>query len=1226
MCISNFTLCSESASKSCVSDKAFSFSGEKCAAQDMSCCQNKTLDYGNYDYEHISGFMTYTTSGFKRILIECEEHQLQLEPGDVFGVRFSASGPAAALKTSLSGSSFYYSSSVVNRTSSTTLRGNRLPSTDDSPTQVPYVPAIALVHSAHSESRLENVYQAVGHENIILSVGNSIARVNYTKSICLQETITGLQLDLPEAFPYGEIVNLTAGVEKGTNVTFIWDFGDKSNATSLTPWVTNVYNSVGEKTVKLQAGNNIALQALWCSVVIQERIAELRFKNDSLLAIENGTTARIAWMLFNGSHVNFNITITYPTGEVHSRNLTDAKAPGARFFAIYKRNLTETGWYLITITATNKLNNMIIAGNLSVQYAVQGVVINYPRILKTNETFNFTILPHQGDEMARYSLQTMDGKITNTSEKVIPHVYTKAGKYNVILIAINDVSSMVINCAEIIVQDVIDGLQYTSFNHNVAVQAEAEIYWRLTQGTGLYILIDYGDGITKLVNGSLSVSDVFVAISKHNYTKPGEYHVEINVRNLVDNQTINTTVYVETPGQGPGLALGRGTLAKAEGGPCTRVLYVAVNDSVTATATASNGTNMNGLIDFGDDSIDRRLYFRREFPDDGWTTNHSYSTAGVYNISVTFFNRNPQNISYTCRVIVQYPVSVVIVTSNSPRRSSDSTVTLDVSFPGYEPSGPLSYQWKHGDNTSTLLQNNKTKIHTYPNKCGVYIATVNVSNEISYGIGIEEIVIQDEVQGLEYFANYTEYVNTCGPEFSLPHNIFPADYKVSFNASITSGTNVSFNWSFLDDGDYRLGMRSSYKFRNFGVNKVQIMAKNNVSNQTKEFSITLEKSILGVVLTNDGPSVQKQALNFTLQVEQVGDDSCFSIDLKDDVEGDDETPSTLVYFKSSSSPLNPCQSKHEIIQSPQRFSHIYSEAQKYDVTLKARNRVSCHIIPHPVAVAKGRCIFPIISAPGIGLNIANGTRFKRSERIIIKTLNKINCFDLNTEFRWEVYKMCEVGSQPVRLTVEEKPGLQHINKTRPELTFPPRFFHYCKTLELRFMINMTKADGVFSEKKMYIVIEKSPLIATIKGGSERTVGNEEPVEIDASHSYDPDNSSEGPMDSDCKFAWFCKREDEIYTLPKDLNNLPPIPTTPPQVNTTGNSSAGNFTENLGGCFGYGPGQLNVNSPKITLNTVKMTPNTTYDIRFVMTKEGRGAFFADQRIKVLPGDPPSLSVE
>ena len=750
--------------QSCDGGKKFSLTSGRCTEQNMTCSHNTTLGFGDFDYYKISSYMVYTTSGPKRILIDQSNQRFRLEPGDVFGVRFPHSGPTAALKTSSSGSTLFYSSSMVNDTNSTTLRGNRFPLTTESPSQMSYTPAIAFFYSVDSESKLEHVYQNIGHANVTTSIGNSITRVNDTKSICLQEDIKGLQSYFPEVFPFGEAVNVTGGISQGSNVTFYWDFGDKNNATSLIPWVTHVFNhTVGLKTVSIIAGNDIRMEAVSCTVLVRERILGLQFKDTTLLSIENGTTAEIAWILLNGSHVDFTLNINhqYLDGFIVSKNMTNVKAPAATFFCKYNTTLTQPGWYRIEITASNRLDSVTLVGNLSVQRVVHGVTMDSPKILKTNQTFNFTIPPHQGDEV-RYLLNTMDGNIINTTERLIPLVYTKAGRYDAYLIASNDISSVAVKCGQITVQDVIEGLQFISFNHTVAVQAQAEINWILTQGSELEILVNYGDGSSTFVNWSLSVGDVFVAISKHNYSKPGEYLVTINVTNLVDSEEINTTVYVETPGNGVILAIGRYNLITAGNDSCDGTLYVRVNDSVTATATVENGTNIYGYMDFGGNSSVRVRYFHREFPGEGWTERYSYSLAGEYNITITFSNRNPGDVNQFCRVIVQNPINVVMVTSDSPKKRTERNLTFTVSFPGsLQPSGPLHYRWRYGDDTAQeLVKDNRTKIHSYPDTCGIYIATVNVSNKISFGLGQAEVVVQDEVKDLKCFANYTKILKT----------------------------------------------------------------------------------------------------------------------------------------------------------------------------------------------------------------------------------------------------------------------------------------------------------------------------------------------------------------------------------------------------------------------------------------------------------------------------------
>ena len=1199
----NASICPARKPVSCDNDEKFSFTEGQCTKQSESCSDNTTVAQGNFDYEHISSYMVYTTTGHKFILIETKSQRLQLQEGDLIGVRFPTTGPAAALKTSSSSFSFLYSSSVLNTTGTQTLRGNRLPLTEESPTKVNYAPAVAIRYSAASETYFEHRYQKAGHEKVSFTLNNAREKSSFTKEIAVQESITGLELKLPDALPSAEVVNISADLLYGTSVSYLWDFGDGKNVTTTTPWVTHRYEATGTVVVNLIATNRVSLVSIWCSTVVQEKIAGLEFRHNALLSIQNGTTASIGWLLRNGSHVDFNISVESPEGENHTANLTNAKAPGATFFAIYKTNITNPGLYLVTITAVNKLGHANITGNLSVQRVISGVSVIHPGIVKTNQTFNFTILQHQGEETANYVLLTMDGNTANTTEKVISHTYRKGGRYKVALIASNDISSSVAHCQEVIVMDVIEGLEFESFDHNVGVMAEAQVHWKVSQGSEISILVDYGDGDRKPFKENITVADIFLAISSHNYSAPGDYLFQVTVSNQVDNKTINTTIHVETPVQGKH-AVGRGSLQKAEGGPCAKggVLYIAVNESVTATATVSNGTNVNVLFDFGTGSLNNVTYFHREFPENGTTAKHLYSEAGEYNITVTLFNRNPDNVTSTCRLIVQNPISVVKLQSNSPRPSSPGAVNFSVEFlTRYQPSRPLNFNYSFGDNDYQNDKNKDNITHYYPGQ-GVYIATVNVSNEISSGSASVEVKVQDKVYGLNFTAHVTDYVNECrGQKHFIPQKgVFPLEYDIFFNASIINGTNVTYTWNF-PDGHKIEGISCRHKFSKTGDYTVSLLAKNEVSNDTKEMNITVEESILGVRLKNDGPAVKGKYLNFTLSVKQKGNNSCFEIDLKD---------SETRYYYKTGTPSVSCDEAIDL-KSTGNFTHIYKVVGDYNVTLTAENRVSCVWIRNhesKASVVERPCFYPEIRAE-IGTSKKTSTKYKRSKKIDIKTTNVIDCYNFSTHYEWRIDQLLDVGPKKIQRN--------YINTDKSDLYIPARGLDY-GLYELTFRIDMKVEPGVFTEEKFYIEITPSELVAIIDGGTERTVGEVAPLVLNATKSNDPDSNP--PNNSYYKFAWFCKQDnDSNYTLPTNLTNLPPIPVPPPQTNKS--SDVG-----LGGCFDYGPGQLNFTSQKlITLNTSLMTANTTYIIRFVMMKDDRHKF-ADQIVKVRPGDPPTLKIE
>ena len=422
----------------------------------------------------------------------------------------------------------------------------------------------------------------------------------------------------------------------------------------------------------------------------------------------------------------------------------------------------------------------------------------------------------------------------------------------------------------------------------------------------------------------------------------------------------------------------------------------------------------------------------------------------------------------------------------------------------------------------------------------------------------------------------------------------------------------SYTWSF-PSGVNKTNSSCTHKFKNEGKNPIVLTAENAVSFETINILLELEKEIQNVSFVNDGPSTQNNLVNLTLSMTQDGQDSCFLIDLRKTNEGKIKK---LRSFQSTGRLVVECKDVKKVVSESETFPATYKSEGKYSVFLYARNRVSCVYQVSEVAVARGFCTYPVISVPGFQEGVIRD--FKRSEKISIKTHTVLNCFNYSTSLRWEVLKKCD-GQQPILVT-------KGIDVDRSELLIPARFFNYCSEVEARFTVNMTEAPGVSKVKTVKFAIIESPLRAIIYGGSERTVGSKHSVEIDARRSYDPDAAT---THRDWKFAWFCHRTDDNYTVPANLTNLPPVPTAKPATNGTGNDSKVNATngtsKDLGGCFKFGPGRMNFTSLKITFNASKMKAGQSYVITFAMYKKGRKMQKTTQQIDVKPGDPPTLTI-
>ena len=1204
LCINQHDACPTTVSKSCDNQAVFSFSQGVCGKLDNSCYRNNTIIEGNYDYTRVANYLVYVTSGQKRLVFKHESKPVHVSEGDVIGVHFPDSGFAATLKTISSGFALFYPNSIVNKTGTLSLRSYRSPLTVDSPQTVYFLPAVEILYSTKSKLTISFLFSTPGNQRVSLSIGNKLLKTERKLWVTLQEAISSLNLTSPEVIPSNETTNLTSLVKGGTNVTYFWDFGNGTNITTKFPWVTHVYKATGPVTVKLVAMNKVSLNSAWCSSLVQERIKHLKFERNALRSIENGTTAFIGWQLRRGSQVEF--SIDFGDGSNLTSNSTYMKIPGATLFAIVKKNYTLPSVYQVTITASNLINNLTITGNLSVLQPLSAIAATYPSIVRTNETFNITILPHKGNEV-RYTLRLTDGTRKNSSQRIIPHLFSVAGRHKFVLIAANDISSATLKCNEVSVFDGIEGLELVNLNRSVGVNQSVSLRWRLNQGTEVNVLVDFADGCKYVLEQNVTIADVFEVVSLHNYSKPGEYFINITASNPIDSDSVNAKVDVETPVSGLELAVARGLRDEIEDHLCTETLFIKVNETVTARATIANGTAVNLLWSYGDGS-NKSVYFKGHFPAFGVNTNHSYRLEGEYNISVTSSNRNPGKIVTACHVIVQYPVTKLRLTSNAPR-PVNGTVNLNVSTLGHRPTGPFSYHWIFGHGYEKT-GNTDVVEHRY-GKHGLYNVSVNVSNEISFGVASLQVEIQQQITGLDCSSHVTNYVNDVTrasheESFVPAQGWFPVEYDVFFNASIKNGTSVTYVWNFDDDSDGHTTEANHclHKFTSPRQYRVVVTAKNNVSSESSECNITVEESIWNVTLRNDGPGVINQTINFTLTWEKAGTDSCFNIQLK---------PDWHVFYKHGSpSDCNRTAGNILAVRSaPIEFA--YKQKGVYSVKLTATNNVSRVVIDHDssrAVVTKDLCQYPGIEVIGIGRSLESKTVFNKSQSIDIKTLNSISCYNESTKFRWELYKLNESNTL-VNLTKEK---IEKLTTNRSTFHVPARFLPY-GNYALRFSIQMIAEEAIKTTQNGFIQIEQSPLFVFIKGGSERTVAHNRSIVFNATDSHDPDMAERGDLlAKDYHFEWYCKRHGGNYKKHR-------IPTSPP---ATSDDCFHNHTES----YGYEPELLKYSESNatLTLNTIMLTAGSSYTLSVVFKNRGRpkGAEFY-QKIEVQTGDPPELSV-
>lgn len=297
-----------------------------------------------------------------------------------------------------------------------------------------------------------------------------------------------------------------------------------------------------------------------------------------------------------------------------------------------------------------------------------------------------------------------------------------------------------------------------------------------------------------------------------------------------------------------------------------------------------------------------------------------------------------------------------------------------------------------------------------------------------------------------------------------------------------------------------------------------------------------------------------------------------------------------------------------------------------------------------IIVTSAPCSPPEVWIP---VNSTVGTtplQFKMSESIAIETTAKVNCSGImNTLKTWEINKAIVNASNLhedlTPLTIDD---IAPDTKNQAELIIPPRALTY-GVYKLKFYSRMW--DESFEDPMWtrnlpfernaftYIEVIPSPLVVKLVDANADLItrGKGQTLALDPYlYSFDPDY----PLlqDQGLEFRWFCRKmvnSQTGETLPLDENgqrsyNVSALINIPDQRPTNVDD----------GCFGTGPGALNVTSGSvlIDMNSFQDDNNIIYEFLLEVRKntfDYKPGFvrIAEKSLQVLvvPGIPPLMGI-
>uniref|UniRef100_A0A8C8S7J6 Polycystin 1, transient receptor potential channel interacting n=1 Tax=Pelusios castaneus TaxID=367368 RepID=A0A8C8S7J6_9SAUR len=370
-------------------------------------------------------------------------------------------------------------------------------------------------------------FQRPGATEVTVIAENKIGSTNASVWIFILEAVEGLRIETSEPdssyVPSGSMVTFSGELEKGTNVTWLWEL-PKGMWTGQTVSVT--FPDAGFFSVALNVSNDISWAVANKNITVQDRIEGLELFV-SKKVVEPGQRVSFVISMSSGSSVSYLVNIS---GD------SSVALNGSR----YTHEFTETGDYLVVVTAQNQVSKMFTQVMISVLEAIRDLrLVNCcEQGIPVGTKKAFTAQIGSGSRVSyswQFSLSNKQGRsLVTLVGKSVSYAPAAAGLLEIHLSAFNGLGS--VNITSVIqVQDPIVQVSIKPVNAfvNRTVLFEASLQPSARQAV---LWWDFGDGSpAQMTEG---------AAANYSYLKPGDYQVEVNATNLISFMTAHLTVTV----------------------------------------------------------------------------------------------------------------------------------------------------------------------------------------------------------------------------------------------------------------------------------------------------------------------------------------------------------------------------------------------------------------------------------------------------------------------------------------------------------------------------------------------------------------------------------------------------------------------------------------------------------------------------------------------------------
>ncbi len=659
-----------------------------------------------------------------------------------------------------------------------------------------------------------HLYTAIGSYGVTLTVQNRVASDTVTATVVVTDIpINGLTLAHDAPTMLGNITNLTASVLSGSNVRYLWDWGESlsTQETKISDsQVQHLYTAVGSYSVKVTATNSMSYQVQTAWLTVTDSLPQANFNYDQDIvagatlftttfeAASSGSNLRYQWNFGDGTPIESggSMTITHP--------------------------YMNDGAYRVVLTASNSAGNSVVSQLITVvrqvqmplaRFTIYGVTIKNPAM--AGQSLNLNNTSHDGGDLPEnVTYQWNFGNGFTRMVKQAVYSYATAGTYRLTLTVTNSIGSSSFSQTVVVTENAISGLTIQQEGAPICGQV-ITLSAKAATGSNITYQWSWGEAGETIT---------------HTFKMAGDSIVWLTATNGLSTQTVSDTIHVKDE---PIVGLIMNSSSATVGQP---MLF---------TATTTTGTNIRYLWDFGD----------------GFTSTlqnpaHTYINEGTYYVVVQANNGyNAQTasamVTATANIIQGLQLTV------SLNQGAGTPIIFSATVTG---GTVVTYLWDFGDG-QTAVTLTPMVTHTYI-VTKDYNVQVTAQNDWSVKVATNTVSIQADVPIKLTFAH--ENPTILGqPTF--------------FTATLTAGTNVLYQWDFGDalspsKGEGWGGAVVSHTYQKTGEYQVVLTATNSWGTVVTQSWLTVQdecppnSSDGFLTVVSNSPTMLEQATILTATV------------------------------------------------------------------------------------------------------------------------------------------------------------------------------------------------------------------------------------------------------------------------------------------------------------------------------------------------------------------------